>query len=172
MIDKTKFRNASGTRLYKAIFHEMVFGDKPYAQYTLKDYDHEYNGNKYLSLYKLYMDMEDLTEYEFANTYLDGWEHWENLCECDWFKPYAARWRKELDLKIKARALKSIKVKALEDGRDGIDAMKYLLERKWEPKPVGKSGAGRPSKDEIKAKAQDLFDNELEILADRKRLTN
>ncbi len=127
----SKFRNPhNNSRFLKHLFYETTPADKKNVIYTLKDIDHK----GYPSLYRLYLELGDLTEYEFANKYLDGWEHWCMLCECNWFKPYVARWRQELDLKIKAQMLKGIRLEATKGGRESLQAMKYLMERGWEPK--------------------------------------
>jgi hypothetical protein len=125
------FRHPTGkARFLRELFFETTTADKTWVLYTLKDREHE----GFPSLYLAYMAMEDLTEYEFANKYLEGWEHWVMLTNCAWFKPYVERWRKELDLKIKARYLKGIKQEAASGSRNALGAMKYLLERGWEPK--------------------------------------
>lgn len=120
----------SNVRYTKALFYEWADATKEGVVYTLKDSDHM----GYPSLYRLYMEMDDPTEYEFANKYLDGWEHWEILCASNWFKAYINRWRKELDLKMKAKALAVIRNEANNGGKNALAASKYLMERGWEPK--------------------------------------
>lgn len=128
--------------------------------YTLKDDD--YKG--YPSLYRLYMDMEDPTEWVFATTYLASWEHWERLCECEWFKPIVARWRKEMALKVKARALNRIRQESENpDSRNYYNANRFLVDKGWLDKEVP-GPKGRPKKQEIR----DAFHKEVE--EDRKRL--
>lgn len=109
------------------------------------------------------MELEDLTEYDFANKYLDGWEHWQNIASASWFKDLAARWREELHLKISARALNRIKQEAQGKTRDSLMANKYLLEKGWVPKEA-KATKGRPSRDQIKqaANEQALAEKELD----------
>lgn len=126
-----------------------VAGEEKLCIYTLKDQDH----NGLPSLYRLYMACEDPTEWDFANLYLDGWDHWEKLCECSWFKPYIERWRKEKAIKDRSSALKKVrKVASTEEHRSYYEANKYLLEAKWETKEA-KSQRGRPTKAEIKKAA-------------------
>lgn len=146
-----KFRNAANSRYLKGLFFEMTNADKSSVSYTLKDWDHTVDGVVYPSLYRLYLETEDLTEYEFANTYLDGWEHWEMLTNCAWFRPYAERWRKELSLKIKARALNRLKAEAASSSKNAFLANKYLVEKGWVEKDTHQRG--RPSKDEVQKAA-------------------
>lgn len=164
-----KFRNNSNGRYLKGLFFEMTPSDKSSVSYTLKDWDHTVDGVVYPSLYRLYLEQEDLTEYEFANTYLDGWEHWEMLTSCSWFKPYAERWRKELALKVKARALNRLKAEAASSSKNSFLANKYLVEKGWVDK-TDNHGRGRPSKEEVKAAANEIVLSDRRIQDDYDRL--
>lgn len=164
-----KFRNATNGRYLKGLFYETTMADKSSVSYTLKDWDHTVDGIVYPSLYRLYLEKEDLTEYDFANSYLDGWEHWEMLTNCTWFKPYVSRWRKELSLKIKAKALSRLKAEAASSSKNAFVANKYLVEKGWvdsEDKP----SRGRPSKDEIKAAANEIAITDRRIADDYERI--
>lgn len=160
-----KFRSpVNNVRFLKQLFFEMTLADKPYVLYTLKDVDHE----GYPSLYRLYMETDDPTEYEFANTYLDGWEHWEMLCATEWFKPYVTRWRKELDLRMKSKALKALKAeKDNLDSRTRITVNKYLLERGWEPKENPKNSKTKASQEEVLQHVASMEKKELDEAAER-----
>ncbi len=147
------FRALNNKRLLKGLFYEMVDSDKSTCLYTLKQEDHL----GFPSLRRLYLEMEDPTEYNFAKTYLESWDHWEMLLECAWFKPHVALWRKELEVKMKAEALARIKVEATNGGKNVFMASKYLLERGWEPKEGQGRTRGRPSKDEIKRATDELL---------------
>lgn len=140
-----KFKSSIGSRFLKGLFYETTGAEKSSVLYTLKDEDHL----NFPSLYRHYMEMEDLTEWEFANTYLDGWEHWQMLCECSWFQPYVTRWRKELELKIRAATLRSIRETAANsDHKLSFAANKWLTEGGWKEKEgTTTSKRGRPKKD-------------------------
>lgn len=155
-IDKKRFKNASGLKLTKALFFETNIIDKSQVVYTLKDHDHL----GFPSLYRLYMEEEDLIEFDFANKHLDSYQHWEELCNCEWFKDHVSRWRKELHLKIQSKALKAIKAKSRTDSKDALAAQRYLLERGWEPKNTDTNRRGRPSKEEIKKEAIQIAEND------------
>lgn len=162
----SKFRNATNTRILKGLFFETTPSDKSSVVYTLKDQDHL----GYPSLFCLYMEAEDQTEYEFAETYLDGYEHWEMLCDCSWFKPYVQRWRKELELKLKARYLAQIKAAAEGDSPQALANAKYLLEKGWEKPVTSGKGRGRPSKTEVAAEAERIALTQERINRDFNRL--
>lgn len=162
---KTKFRAINNNLILKGLFFETTLADKSGVVYTLKDWDHE----GFPSLYRLYLEMNDPTEYQFAVTYLDGLVHWEALCECSWFKEYLARWRRELELRMKSQALKRIMAESKASSREAFNANKYLLEKGWEAKDGSKRG--RPSKDDIKAAAHQLAQVGSQINDDYDRIT-
>lgn len=160
----SKYTNESGTRLTKALFYETTLADKSQVVYTLKNEDHK----GYPSLYRLYMATYDPTEYTFATSYLQDWEHWLQLCECSWFKDYVQRWRQELSLKIASTALTRIIAEAGSDRREAFSANKYLLEKGWVPKD--KDSVGRPSKEAIRRKAHEILQDNSRISDDIVRL--
>lgn len=145
-----KFRSEQNARYLKALFFETTLSDKSTVVYTLKDQDHL----GYPSLYRLYMEVNDPTEYRFATQYLDGWEHWEMLCRCSWFQPYVERWRREMEIRMKSSALAKIMAEAKSGGKEAFSANKYLIEKGWEPKEA--SRRGRPTKDDIKQAASEI----------------
>ena len=163
----SRFKNSSGAFLLRAMFFETTLADKSQVVYTLKDEDHE----GFPSLYKLYLSCSDLTEYEFANQHLGGWDHWLKLQECGWFKPYLQRWRQELILKHKAEALKRVISEARSSSRNAFAANKFLVQEGWK-QPEEKAKRGRPSKAEIERSKKELleFDSELSEAANRLNL--
>ena len=118
------------------------------APFTLKDYDH--NGG--MSMYQLYMNASDPTEYTQAIALLGSWKHWQLLCNTEWFKPIVAGWRDELKVKFESdRFREMIDVTTTCKGTpQGVSATKWLAERYSR---VTSPKRGRPSKAE---KAQNL----------------
>lgn len=112
------------------------------AIYTLKGYDHEYNGKTYISLKRLFLEMSDPTEYEFANTYLADWEHWQKICNNKVLAQEIAKWRYELELKLRSEGIQWV-IKSARKKQNWL-AAKFLAERGWEVR-----AAGRPSKEEV-----------------------
>lgn len=152
-----------GGWLLQALFFETTLSDRPHVKFTLKDQDHA----GYPSLYRLYMETNDPTEYIFATQYLGGWEHWERLCECSWFQPYVTRWRKELDLRFRAHALQNIRAIADSDAKDKLTANKILLS--YAPKGEAK-GRGRPSKAEVQQEAKRMAQEQRNLKEDFERI--
>lgn len=161
---KPIFRNSKNQLLLRSIFYETIGADKSSVIYTLKDWDHE----GYPSLYRLYMELEDVLEYEFANLYLDSWTHWETLCNCTWFKKTVTRWRKELELKLRSKALRQLRTDAAdEESKTMNSSNRYLLERGWVDKPT----KGRPSKEDVKKAAKEKAEESQALQNDLLRIS-
>lgn len=140
---ENKFKNDMGTRYLKGLFYETTSSDKSTVSYTLKDEDHL----GFPSLYRLYLETNDPTEYQFAIKHLDGWVHWEALLKCSWFEPYVERWRRELELRFKSQSLQRIMTMSKVPSKEQFMANRYLLEKGWEPKVTNTKG--RPTKADI-----------------------
>lgn len=162
---ESKFKNKTGQFYLKALFYETTLADKSSVVYSLKETDHM----GYPSLYRLYMEEDDPTEYRFATKYLDGWSHWEALVECNWFKPHIEAWRREAEVRLKSRSLSRIMSEAKTGGRDAFVSNKYLLEKGWEKEPPSKRG--RPTKAEVKEAAYELTRNNSRLEEDFFRIS-
>jgi hypothetical protein len=172
-IDEAPNKFKRGTqRLLKGLFYEMTQpDDRQNVLYTLKDRDHK----GYKSLYTLYIAEGDPWEHTFAEKYFDGWDHWEDLCNCRWFKPYIDRWRNELEVKIRSQALRAIREEAEAATPQSYQANKFLLEKGWvtrkEPtQEERRNKRGRPSKEEILKSADELARSFNQISEDADRL--
>lgn len=139
-IEKEKLVDTRGNPLTQSLFLELGYSE--YAVYTLKERDYAYKGTNYPSLKRLYLQEEDITEYEFANKHLLGWSHWKRLCENKQIRKHIDEWREELELKIRSQAIRDMmNLCASESGN--FSAAKFLADRGWE-----KRAPGRPSKAE------------------------
>lgn len=161
---KEHFYNQSGRALTKALFLETSL-DRAQVMYTLRDHPHE----GYPSLYEAYMKLEDPTEFEFAQKHLAGWAHWQMLANSAFFKEYIQRWRWELDLQIKAKALRRLTEES-KKGRNVFAINRFLIQSGWLSEREPKNTVGRPTMDRIKAEAAKLMELDQEILEDHKRL--
>lgn len=160
-----KFKNKNGQFYLKALFYEMSPSDKANVLFTLKEQDHL----GYPSLYRLYMEEDDPTEYRFATKHLSSWSHWEALVACNWFSTYVEAWRKELEIRMKSKALARIMAEAKSSSKEAFVSNKYLLEKGWEKEPPAKRG--RPSKQEIKDAAYDTLRTHSRLDDDLFRIT-
>lgn len=135
--DKSKFKDTAGKYITQNLFLEHSY-DTEKAVYTFADEDKEYNGVIYPSLRKLYLEIADPTEYEFANTYLWGWEHWQRIAANKVLLERIERWREELEVKIRSQAVGSM----LKMTSGNFNAAKWAADGHWNVK------RGRPSKEE------------------------
>lgn len=144
MLNRSKLTDSHGKMLTQSLFLEIGYTE--FSVYTLKDQDHEHNGITYPSLKRLYLEMEDPTEYEFANTYLLGWKHWLRLCENKQIAKHIDEWRAELEYKLRSKAVKMMLTSA---NAGNYQAAKWFADRGWSNK-----GAGRPSKMDVEHEKQ------------------
>ncbi len=136
--DRSKLKDPQGRYLTQGLFLEMQYDDLRYTMYTLKDEDLDHKGTIYPSLRRLYLEMEDPTEYNFANKYLWGWEHWQKICSNSLLYDHIVKWQEELEVRLRAKAIKSMLKMA--DGN--FNAAKWAADGHWNVK------RGRPSKEE------------------------
>lgn len=144
-IDKSKLRDSKGHPLTQSLFLECGY-QTDYAMYTLKDEDHEYEGKLYPSIKRLYLEMEDVLEYEFANAYFLGWSHWKRLYENKLLTAHIDSWREELELKIRCMAVKGIL--DMTASEQPFQALKWLHDKGWIQKGVGRPATKAKQKEE------------------------
>jgi hypothetical protein len=166
-VSNSKFKNSNGVLLQKELFWETAV-TKENALYTLKDRDHLVRDTLYPSLYRLYMEENDPTEYLFAMKYLDGWAHWLLISQSSFFKEYISRWREELELRFRALGLRNIQTMSMSGGREAFQASKYLVDGNYLPK---KNTKGRPSKQAIADAAQQIAEEDKQLKDDFARLS-
>lgn len=163
----SKFRNSHGRYLLADLFLEHNRSEAD-PIYTLKPFDVTVKGITYPSLKQLYLAMEDLTEYDFAVKYLEGYEHWEAMAHSSFLKEHIEQWRKELILKLKSRALQGIIRDAVKDNK--YEANKFLVTNGWIDRTEDKKGRGRPSKQEVKEELLKQAEHEKDLQDDLDRL--
>jgi hypothetical protein len=134
----------TGNYLTQSLFLELTYDKPDAAIYTLKDADYEHNGKTYVSIKRLYLEIADPTEYEFATTCLGGWGHWKRLCtKTTNLHPHIEEWREELEIKLRSQGVKGMIHEATSMGKSAVAASKWLADKGWV-----KSGVGRPAKKE------------------------
>jgi len=145
MIDKNKMWDpVTNNQRTQSLFLEHRY-DTDTAIFTLNEQDKEYQGVVYPSLRRLYLEAEDLGEYEFANSVLLGWRHWQRICANKLFAKQIDEWRLELEAKMRGKAINAIVEEVRSGGRSAQSSAKWLADRKWKV-----TGAGRPSKEDMR----------------------
>lgn len=159
-MERSKMVDSMGKYLTQSLFLELGYKDE--AIYTLKEEDHEYNGIVLPSIKRLYVELEDPTEYEFATTYFAGWKHWQRICDNKVLSRYIAEWREELEVKLRSQAVRKMKNSA---DSGNYQAAKWLADRGWDTRK-----AGRPSREEIAKEVAIQATEANEYSADASRL--
>lgn len=160
----TKFKDTIGRFLTQSLFIELEF-KKNTALYSLGEEDRTIKGITYPSLKRLYLELEDPTEYEFAITYFYSWPHWLRICQNIKLATFIDEWRAELEIKLRSRGIKKMIATAGSSTKDAVTASKWLSDRGWT-----KRKAGAPSKDEIARERKIAAGISSEVEEDRKRL--
>jgi hypothetical protein len=137
--NKEKMLDTMGRPITQSLFLEIGYSDA--AVYTLKEHDFEYNGKLLPSIRKLYLDIADPTEYEFAQACFIGWSHWQRICDNKALRRHIDEWRMELEVKLRSKGVKAAVVAA---NSGNYQAAKWLADRGWDTR-----GAGRPSKADV-----------------------
>ena len=152
--DRGRFRTLS-------LFLEIDY-DKD-ALFTLKEYDHEYNGKTYPSLKRLFLETSDPTEYIFATKHLASWDHWQKICANKVLALHVNKWRYELELKLRSEGVQWV-IKSARHKQNWL-AAKFLAEKGWETRI-----AGRPSKEEVERELKIQSDIDSEYTEDLERI--
>jgi hypothetical protein len=169
-----KFKNQQGLWITKRLFIDVE--KTPYAMYTYGREDKVLeDGKVYPSLYRLYMECEDIHEVDFANKYLGGYEHWLEVQNCYFIKPLIEEWRAELELVLMSKGLKTIG-KLMDSPIESLSlaAAKYYANRSWDvgihknPTTEKSRGRGRPSNQTLQQKL--MLPKEEDFQADLDRL--
>lgn len=156
----------TNSRLTRSLFFEMNFQDKDLVRYTLKERAHL----GYPSFHEEYIKLNDITEYHVAMTLVDGIEHWEMLCQCDWFQTHLHKMRKELELKLKAQAIAQLQLDAKSVSKTAILSSRFLLTHGYTLASPDKRKPGRPSKAELAAKANEILLSTQDLEEDYNRI--
>lgn len=130
-----------------------------------------YNG--YPSLKEVFLNFEDPTEYEFATSVFGSWDLWETLCnDFKHTKDIIAKWRRELDIRMRAKGISRIKDLSDNSPNDNIalSASKFLAEAGWDSSKgsgtgKGSKGRGRPSKEELEGELRRRAEEEAKVRA-------
>lgn len=168
---ESKFTNRQNSYYINKLFIEFSNDRDPVTIYSLGPKDHK--NPKYTNLHKAYLEMEDVTEWNFANKYFANWDHWVMICNSSTLKPYVEKWRKELEIKLRSRALQEIIMVAQDGGNRSFEANKFLVGSGWMSQDEKKEAAkrGRPTKESIKSQAvREFIEDGERIESDLKRL--
>ena len=157
LFNETQLRTSQGKLRTRALFWELSYFEPEHVIFTLRENDLEKNGKTYTSLRKLYLSycVSDPTEYTFAWAVFGSWDTWQQLSRSNYVKKDIESWRKEVEVKIKSEAIRSIANEMRDGGRSSFGAAKLLLERGWlDDKSASKA------KEKLKAKEDEEMDKQ------------
>ncbi len=108
---------------------------------------------------KVFIEMEDPTEYRPAIFLVADWLVWRNF-KRDWplFRREVEQWKEEVDMKLRSKAIQSIITSAKEGS---VQASTYLANAKYITKKGRKTKEDKAKEDRIKATIQREMDSEL-----------
>ncbi len=149
--DNNPFRDSRNRLKSQSLFFEFNQTDEP-AMYTVKENDYEHEGYKYISLKRLYMEEEDPLELLFARKHLDCYDQWLMLLNNKNVRVHIDKWREELEIQMRSKALKELYTTAMNEGSRGTTAAKTILDRGWLDKATKKEDK---TKEKVKDAVQD-----------------
>lgn len=161
-IDKEAMIDDKGAARTQSLFLETSYADPEYAQYTLKPRDHVYKGKTLPSIKRLFLEMEDPTEYMFAQKYFLDWDHWQQIKKNKLIAQHMKGWQEELEIRCRALGVRSMFDLALDGEKPNYQAAQFLAKGGWSDRP-----AGRPSKEaveretKIQARIKEEFGDDL-----------
>lgn len=162
-IDKEAMIDDKGAARTQSLFLETSYADTDFVQYTLKPRDHVYKGKKLPSIKRLFLEMEDPTEYNFSYKYFLDWDHWQQIKKNKLIAEYMKGWEEELEIRARARGITAMFDLALDGEKPNFQAAKYLADKGWDKRP-----AGRPTKEAVQretkmqARMMDEFSSDLQ----------
>lgn len=154
--ERDKWRGFGNKFLTEGLFLEH-HNDVDAVLYTTSTSDKRYKGRFIPSLHKLYVELEDVSEWNFANLYFANYEHWLLVKAKPFFKEYYAAMVEELNAKLRGKAIKQM-LDQLAAGEASQATLKYLADNDYIPK----ASVGRPKKKKQEDKAKlSIISNDL-----------
>lgn len=123
----SEWKNASGQWYTSGLFWEKSARGELTAKYSLSFEDREHNGIEYPGFYRLYLELEDPTEYEVATQLVGGLEHWTAIVNSPGMAEEVQKLRDWLALRLKSKGMKKI----IEQAPESFQAAKYLVDQSW-----------------------------------------
>ena len=163
---RDKFRGYGIKVLTEGLFLESC-NDKETALYTLSVQDRRVNGVFYPSLHKLYVEMEDVAEFNFANTYFESYTHWLKVKSVKMFADNYAAMVSELNAKLRGVAITNM-ISQVKEGEANQSTLKYLADNDYLPADK----KGRPTKAMVDKEVKKQASSKLAIVSDLERIRN
>jgi len=158
---KSEFKDSMNRYKTQSLFREFYIQDiKPV--YCLLEEDSK---GELPSLKKLYMDVGDPTEYEFAMQAFGSWKHWLKIKSAKAIQPWIEDWPTELEVKLRSEGIRKV-IQESSSGKSTFNAAKYLANGEWNRA----SKRGRPTKEEVERERKIAAKLDAEFSEDAQRI--
>lgn len=97
----------------------------------------------------MFLAAKDPSEYKAAMSIVGDWEHWQEIRNHPYIKPYVEKWLEELAVLLRSEAIAAMQAHARAPG--GTAAAKWLADKGYLGKVPEKKKVGRPVKEEAEA---------------------
>lgn len=128
-------RGSTGKMRISALFKELQIGKTAYREAPMclgpEDVLDDDGNLRYVSLYKLYMDIGDPTEYEIAKLAFQTWEHWQAIANQYKVGPELEKWREEMEIKVRSEAVSELRKLA----KTSTGAATFLAKKGYDDNP-------------------------------------
>ena len=146
----------------QSLFREFYISEQD-PLWTLQDEDAQ---GKLPSLKKLYLEIGDPTEYEFAMQAFGSWKQWVKIKNAKVIQPFVEDWPIELEVKLRSDGIKGVIAEA-KSGKSKFNAAKYLANANWKGTA---SKRGRPTKEEVERERKIAAKLDSEFSEDAQRI--
>ena len=142
-----KWKNSAGVWYTAGLFLEKATHGTDSVVYSLSFDDKEVKGKVYPGFYRLYLELEDPTEYEVATQLVGGLEHWTAITNSKVLANEIASMRNWLNLRLKSKGMRKI----IEQAPESFQAAKYLVDQSWLDKQAKAKvrRSTRPAQDKV-----------------------
>ena len=164
----SNFKGSQGKWFTLSLFLEHDYDPEDLATFTHKSEDHTLHGKTYISARRLFVETGDPTGYTFALEYLGGWAHWKAWLASPPLRKRIDEWVEEVEIKLKAEALHTIKADADSGSKSSVSSAKYLADKGYQPKR--KAGAPSKAEKERKVKENETIKDEYDVDFNRLKL--
>ncbi len=172
MLSKAKYpyRNEGNQRYSKQLFYEQWI-TLPIDQRLIEPaFSLHIQRDGYVNLGREYLRDCDPTGYTTATRIFGDYGYWKHLLKASWFRDAVRIWDEELEAKLYAQGLATIRAIANSDDKGALTAAKYLANREFKLNGNGPK-RGRPSAEEVEGKLAQVAQDVSDIAADAARIS-
>lgn len=135
-MDRSQFQDKNGKNITVGLFKEWARPDVKFKPvYSLP------------KVKEMFLAAKDPSEYKAAMSIVGDWEHWQEIRNHPYIKPYVEKWLEELAVLLRSEAIAAMQAHARAPG--GTAAAKWLADKGYLGELPEKKKVGRPVKEEV-----------------------